>query len=59
MRGLAGFGRSQLRKNGSARGDGRVHPFAGDTVYLLPTPKHVHVFDADSGARLLEAPVVS
>ncbi|HEU4756409.1 MAG TPA: TOBE domain-containing protein, partial [Agromyces sp.] len=42
-----------------ARVDGRVHPFAGDTVYLLPTPKHVHVFDAESGARLLEAPVVS
>ncbi|MBM7505534.1 ABC transporter ATP-binding protein [Agromyces aurantiacus] len=42
-----------------ARVDGRVHPFAGDTVYLLPTPKHVHVFDAESGARLLEAPVAS
>ncbi|HEU5222342.1 MAG TPA: sn-glycerol-3-phosphate ABC transporter ATP-binding protein UgpC [Candidatus Lumbricidophila sp.] len=35
-----------------ARVDGRSHPFAGDTVYLTPTPKHVHVFDAESGARL-------
>jgi multiple sugar transport system ATP-binding protein len=25
----------------------------------MPTPKHVHVFDAESGARLLEAPVAS
>lgn len=42
-----------------ARVDGRVHPFAGDTVFLMPTPKHVHVFDAESGARLLQAPVAS
>jgi multiple sugar transport system ATP-binding protein len=42
-----------------ARVDGRVHPFAGDTVYLMPTPKHVHVFDAESGARLIQEPVAS
>ncbi|WP_350349301.1 sn-glycerol-3-phosphate ABC transporter ATP-binding protein UgpC [Agromyces sp. G08B096] len=35
-----------------ARVDGRTHPFAGDTVYLTPTPNHVHVFDAESGERL-------
>jgi multiple sugar transport system ATP-binding protein len=42
-----------------ARVDGRVHPNAGETVYLMPTPKHVHVFDAESGARLLKTPVAS
>ncbi|MGR0220961.1 ABC transporter ATP-binding protein [Agromyces sp. ZXT2-6] len=42
-----------------ARVDGRVHPYAGDTVYLMPTPKHVHVFDAESGARLIQEPVAS
>ncbi len=35
-----------------ARVDGRLHPFAGDTVYLTATPGHVHVFDAESGERL-------
>ncbi|QTX03986.1 ABC transporter ATP-binding protein [Agromyces archimandritae] len=35
-----------------ARVDGRAHPFAGDTVYLAPTPGHVHVFDVESGERL-------
>lgn len=36
-----------------ARVDGRAHPNAGDKVWLLPTPNHVHVFDAESGDRLL------
>jgi len=35
-----------------ARVDGRSHPSAGDTVYLTPTPNHLHVFDAETGARL-------
>lgn len=36
-----------------ARVDGRAHPNAGEKVWLLPTPNHVHVFDAESGERLL------
>lgn len=36
-----------------ARVDGRSHPNAGEKVWLLPTPDHVHVFDAESGERLL------
>ena len=35
-----------------ARVDGRNHPKAGETVTLVPNPKHMHVFDAVSGARL-------
>ncbi|BDZ55698.1 ABC transporter ATP-binding protein [Agromyces marinus] len=42
-----------------ARVDGRNHPFSGETVYLLPTPKHVHVFDVESGERLSTQAVVS
>ncbi|MGR2753661.1 ABC transporter ATP-binding protein [Agromyces arachidis] len=42
-----------------ARVDGRVHPNAGETVYLLPTPKHIHVFDAESGQRLNPAAVAN
>jgi len=42
-----------------ARVDGRNHPYSGETVYLLPTPKHVHVFDAESGQRLSSEAVVS
>ncbi|QDZ14773.1 ABC transporter ATP-binding protein [Humibacter ginsenosidimutans] len=34
------------------RVDGRVHPNAGETVYITPKPGHVHVFDAESGERL-------
>jgi multiple sugar transport system ATP-binding protein len=34
------------------RVDGRVHPNAGDTVYITPKPGHVHVFHAESGERL-------
>ncbi|GLI28126.1 ABC transporter ATP-binding protein [Agromyces rhizosphaerae] len=42
-----------------ARVDGRTHPDAGDKVYLMPTPRHVHVFDAESGERLGSQAVVS
>jgi multiple sugar transport system ATP-binding protein len=35
-----------------ARVDGRVHPNAGDQVFILPEPTHVHVFDIESGLRL-------
>ena len=42
-----------------ARVDGRVHPHSGDVVYVTPEPKHVHVFDTASGARLNKEPVKS
>jgi multiple sugar transport system ATP-binding protein len=35
-----------------ARVDGRSHPSAGETVYLMATPNHLHVFNAESGERL-------
>ncbi|WP_349897708.1 ABC transporter ATP-binding protein [Parafrigoribacterium soli] len=35
-----------------ARVDGRVHPDAGDKVFILPTPEHIHVFNTESGERL-------
>jgi multiple sugar transport system ATP-binding protein len=38
------------------RVDGRKHPLAGDTVVVAPVPKHIHVFDGESGTRL-SAPV--
>ncbi|UOE45991.1 ABC transporter ATP-binding protein [Agromyces larvae] len=41
-----------------ARVDGRIHPFAGDTVYLTAVPNHVHVFDAESGERLSDKAIV-
>jgi multiple sugar transport system ATP-binding protein len=34
-----------------ARVDGRIHPNAGDVVYLMPQPGHLHVFDAETGER--------
>ncbi len=37
-----------------ARVDGRVHPNAGDVVYLLPQPGHVHIFDMETGERLTQ-----
>jgi multiple sugar transport system ATP-binding protein len=40
-----------------ARVDGRSHPNAGDTVYILPEPAHVHAFDIESGHRLSKAVV--
>jgi multiple sugar transport system ATP-binding protein len=35
-----------------ARVDGRVHPNAGDKVFILPTPEHIHVFNTETGLRL-------
>ncbi|MEY2847993.1 MAG: hypothetical protein RI885_658 [Actinomycetota bacterium] len=35
-----------------ARVDGRIHPNAGDKVFITPEPNHIHVFDAQSGLRL-------
>jgi multiple sugar transport system ATP-binding protein len=40
-----------------ARVDGRSHPNAGDTVFILPEPAHVHAFDIESGDRLSKAVV--
>ena len=34
------------------RVDGRVHPNAGDTVYISPKAGHVHTFNAETGERL-------
>ncbi len=41
-----------------ARVDGRLHPNAGDTVFITPQPGHLHAFDAESGLRL-NAPVAA
>jgi len=35
-----------------ARVDGRIHPHAGDKVFITPEPNHIHVFDVESGLRL-------
>ncbi|WP_153396130.1 ABC transporter ATP-binding protein [Ornithinicoccus halotolerans] len=35
-----------------ARVDGRTPPRKGETVRFLPKPKHVHVFNAESGQRI-------
>jgi multiple sugar transport system ATP-binding protein len=35
-----------------ARVDGRSHPYAGDKVFILPEPHHVHAFDTETGLRL-------
>jgi multiple sugar transport system ATP-binding protein len=37
-----------------ARVDGRNHPNAGDRVFILPEPNHIHVFDSEAGLRLNE-----
>jgi multiple sugar transport system ATP-binding protein len=34
-----------------ARVDGRIHPTAGDVVYLTPQVGHLHVFDVETGQR--------
>ena len=41
-----------------ARVDGRSHPNAGDRVFILPEPNHIHVFDSASGSRI-NAPVTA
>jgi len=35
-----------------ARVDGRIHPSAGDHVFITPEPQHIHVFDVETGLRL-------
>jgi multiple sugar transport system ATP-binding protein len=35
-----------------ARVDGRQHPNAGDQVFVLPTPQHLHIFEPESGLRI-------
>ncbi|MBP2437209.1 ABC transporter ATP-binding protein [Microbacterium amylolyticum] len=40
-----------------ARVDGRQHPMAGEKVTLTPAPDHVHVFDAETGERLIKEPI--
>ncbi|WP_448810797.1 ABC transporter ATP-binding protein [Agromyces bauzanensis] len=40
-----------------ARVDGRLHPNAGERVYLTAAPNRVHLFDAESGARLSDKAV--
>jgi ABC-type sugar transport systems, ATPase components len=42
-----------------ARVDGRSHPNAGDKVFILPEPHHVHVYDTESGLRLSKKAVVA
>ena len=35
-----------------ARVDGRIHPNAGDKVFITPEPNHIHVFDVETGLRM-------
>jgi multiple sugar transport system ATP-binding protein len=42
-----------------ARVDGRIHPNAGDKVFVTARPNHVHTFDAESGERLGDKAVVA
>jgi multiple sugar transport system ATP-binding protein len=42
-----------------ARVDGRSHPNAGDKVFILPEPHHVHVYDTESGLRLSKKAVIA
>jgi multiple sugar transport system ATP-binding protein len=42
-----------------ARVDGRSHPNAGDKVFIVPEPNHVHVFNTESGLRLSKKAVVA
>ncbi len=42
-----------------ARVDGRTHAHAGEKVFLIPTPRHMHVFDIESGLRLGNQAVVA
>jgi multiple sugar transport system ATP-binding protein len=49
------YGHSEIdgkRTDIVGRVDGRVHPNAGDTVYITPKPGHVHAFHAETGERL-------
>jgi multiple sugar transport system ATP-binding protein len=49
------YGHSEIdgkRTDIVGRVDGRIHPNAGDVVYISPKPGHVHAFNAESGERL-------
>jgi len=39
------------------RVDGRNHPNRGEKIFVEPVAKHIHVFDAETGARLSTAVV--
>jgi multiple sugar transport system ATP-binding protein len=41
------------------RVDGRIHPNAGDKVFITPEPNHIHVFDTETGLRLSKKGVES
>ncbi|PPF88551.1 sugar ABC transporter ATP-binding protein [Subtercola sp. Z020] len=41
------------------RVDGRVHPNAGEKVYLTAKPGHLHLFDVESGQRVGNKPVLT
>jgi multiple sugar transport system ATP-binding protein len=54
------YGHSEIdgkRTDIVARVDGRIHPNAGDTVYISPKVGHLHTFNSESGARLSGAVV--
>jgi len=42
-----------------ARVDGRNHPNAGEKVFILPEPNHIHAFDMTTGLRLGKAPALA
>jgi multiple sugar transport system ATP-binding protein len=49
------YGHSEIdgkRTDIVGRVDGRIHPNAGDIVFITPKPGHVHVFHAETGERL-------
>lgn len=49
------YGHTEVRGNRVdivARVDGRVHPNAGDNVFITPQPDHIHVFNTETGERL-------
>ena len=56
--GADGYVYASTELNGEAvtmvvRVDGRAHPERGDTVVIQPILAHLHVFDAESGARII------
>ncbi|QBR74727.1 ABC transporter ATP-binding protein [Microbacterium sediminis] len=56
------YGHSEIegkRTDIVARVDGRTHPMAGETVALTPVPDHVHVFDLETGERLIEKAIAA
>lgn len=49
---LEGAGDDNLAKPFIARVDGRRVPEKGSQIYVYPNPDHMHVFDAENGARV-------